>query len=219
MNAVNFLLWVKGSAFNIAVFICVAGIVLRLFEILSLGKKINYAVPKSDPLHAGWREMWRRSVPDKATLYRSWLTIVLGYVFHLGLFVVVFLLTAHMTVLRNVLGFGWANLPTPLVDAIAVITQLALIALLLHRWWHPVKRFLSTADDYVAWVATFAPLLTGYLAYHHLLLSPQMLLGLHILSVEILLVLFPFTKLMHAITLFLARWYNGVAMGIRGVKS
>jgi len=38
-------------------------------------------------------------------------------------------------------------------------------------------------------------------------------LGLHILSVELFLVVFPFTKLMHAITTFIARWFNGVTLG------
>jgi nitrate reductase gamma subunit len=47
----------------------------------------------------------------------------------------------------------------------------------------------------------------------------QTMLGLHILSVEILLILFPFTKLMHFFTLFIARWYNGAAFGRRGVQS
>ena len=45
------------------------------------------------------------------------------------------------------------------------------------------------------------------------------ILGLHILSVEVLMVLFPFTKLMHTFILFIARWYNGAVSGLRGVES
>lgn len=219
MNAVDFLLWVKGPAFTVAVVIFVVGMLLRFFEILSLGKKVNYAVPKGDPVQGGLRELWRRSVPDKATFQRSMLTIVAGYVFHLALVVVIFLLAAHIALFKSVIGFGWPNLPTPLVDASAVIGMIALVVMLIHRVQHPVKRFLSTPADYLVWGATFTPLLTGYMAYHHLLLSPQMVLGLHILSVEFLLVVFPFTKLTHAFTLFLSRWYNGASMGMRGVKS
>ncbi|WML89931.1 hypothetical protein [Thiothrix lacustris] len=220
MNEVDFLLWVKGPAFTVAVVIFVAGLVLRLFEILSLGRKHNFAVSKGDPMQGGLREMWRRSIPaDKATFERSLFTIVAGYVFHIGLFVVIFLLAAHIALIKSVIGFGWPNLPTPVVDAFAVVTMIALIAVLVHRLRHPVKRFLSKPGDYVVWAVTFLPVLTGYMAYHHLLLSPQMMLGLHILSVELLLVLFPFTKLMHAFTLFLSRWYNGATMGMRGVKS
>ena len=43
--------------------------------------------------------------------------------------------------------------------------------------------------------------------------------ALHILSVELLMVLFPFTKLSHAFTLWIARWYNGAIAGYKGVQS
>ena len=63
------------------------------------------------------------------------------------------------------------------------------------------------------------PLLTGWLAVHHLLLPYTLMLAVHILSVELLMVVFPFTKLTHAFTLFLSRWYNGAISGYRGVES
>ena len=66
---------------------------------------------------------------------------------------------------------------------------------------------------------TLLPLLTGYLAFHRMLMPYQTMLGLHILSVELLLIVFPFTKLMHSFTVFFARWYNGAAFGRRGVQS
>jgi nitrate reductase gamma subunit len=43
-------------------------------------------------------------------------------------------------------------------------------------------------------------------------------LALHILSVELLLIVIPFTKLMHLFTFALARWYNGAIAGRKGVK-
>lgn len=219
MSEVDFLLWVKGPAFTFAVVIFVAGVVLRLFEILALGRAPNYAEARGSGVKGGFREIWKRFGTDKATFNRSLFTVVAGYVFHIGLFVVIFLLAAHVELFKSVFGFGWPNLSTPVVDAFAVVTMMALIALLVHRLVNPVKRFLSTPTDYLVWTVTFLPLLTGYMAYHHLLLSPQMMLGLHILSVEILMIVFPFTKLMHTFTLFMSRWYSGYALGIRGIKS
>jgi nitrate reductase gamma subunit len=43
------------------------------------------------------------------------------------------------------------------------------------------------------------------------------MLALHILSVEILLIFLPFTKLFHAFTVFGSRWYIGKINGHRGV--
>ena len=69
------------------------------------------------------------------------------------------------------------------------------------------------------WTVTFLPLLTGYLAYHRLVNPYPLILGLHILSVNLFLVVFPFTKLTHVFTAFIARWYNGAIFGRKGVES
>ena len=106
-----------------------------------------------------------------------------------------------------------------MVDAATVVTLVVLIALLVYRLTHPVLRFLSGFGDYLVWLLTFLPLLTGYLAFHRLVNPYPLALGLHILSVEILLILFPFTKLMHTFTAFPARWYSGARAGRRGVAS
>jgi nitrate reductase gamma subunit len=95
----------------------------------------------------------------------------------------------------------------------------ALGVLLAHRLNNPVKRMLSGIGDYVAWAATLLPLLTGYLAYHHLLVEYTLMLSLHLFSVELLLVLLPFTKLFHTFSLFISRWYNGEVFGRKGVAS
>jgi hypothetical protein len=55
------------------------------------------------------------------------------------------------------------------VDIAAVAALLALIAVLASRLSNPVKRLLSGFQDYLAWLLTFLPLATGYLAFHHLL--------------------------------------------------
>lgn len=220
MNEIDFLLWVKGPAFTISIFIFITGMLIKLFEVLSLGHKKDYAMPRGNPIKGGFREIWRRFLPvDKQTFERSAFTVIAGYLFHIGLFIVIFFFVPHVLLIDSLLGLSWPTLPTPIVDAFAVITMVSLIAVLIHRLVHPVKRFLSTVMDYVVWAVTFLPLLTGYMAFHHLLLSNNSLLALHILSVEIFLIMIPFSKLSHVMTSFMARWYNGTAMGARGVKS
>jgi nitrate reductase gamma subunit len=80
-------------------------------------------------------------------------------------------------------------------------------------------RFLSRGQDYLSWLVTFLPMLTGYLAFHQALLPYKTMLALHILSVELLMVVFPFSKLMHAFTVFSSRYFNGAAAGFKGVSS
>jgi len=82
-----------------------------------------------------------------------------------------------------------------------------------------VKRLISNFDDYFSWFVTFAPLATGLLAFSHLAGWPyERLLAFHLLSVELLLVWFPFGKLMHAFTIFAARGATGLIFERRGAS-
>jgi nitrate reductase gamma subunit len=219
MSETEFLMWVRGPGFQIATIIFALGIVLRLVEIVMLGRKTNLAEAKGSEMSSGLRTIITRTVPDASTFKRSAFTITTGYIFHIGLFIVIFLYAPHILLFKDVLGFGWPALPSTVIDAVTVVTIIALIAVLVHRLKDPVKRFLSNFDDYLGWFVTILPLVTGYIAFHRVGMPAPTLIAIHILSVELLMVVFPFTKLMHAFTLFLARWYNGAISGYRGVQS
>ena len=109
-------------------------------------------------------------------------------------------------------------LPSGVIDAVGAITILSLIAALVFRLNNKVMRFLSTGGDYVAWAVTLLPVLTGYLAYNHLLLPYTTMLAVHLLSVELLMVVAPFGKLTH---MFSLPWPAGtrVTRPARGVES
>ncbi|MCG8428379.1 MAG: respiratory nitrate reductase subunit gamma [Chromatiales bacterium] len=215
----EFLLWVRGPAFDIAALIFIVGIILRLFEIFSLGRKPNFSEPRGTEFGPGMKTIMNRSFPESGTFKRQPLTVIVGYVFHIGLLISLVLFVPHIELFRETFGFGWPGLPNPIVDAAAVISIVALLAALWHRITNPVMRVLTNHEDWLVWALTFLPMLTGYLAYHRMIEPYPLVLGLHILSVEALMVFFPFTKLMHAFTLFIARWYNGAMNGRRGVES
>ena len=219
MTDTEFLLWVRGPAFNVATFIMCAGLVIRFLEIFLLGRKTDLAEARGSAAAGGFRTMIMRSVPDAGSFQRSGFTLVSGYIFHIGLFVVIFLFVPHILVFETATGLSWPGLPSNVIDAANVVTMIALLAVLIHRINDPVMRMLSGFADYLVWFVTFLPLLTGYLAFHRVGLSASMLIGLHILSVELLMILFPFTKLSHAFTLWIARWYNGAIAGYKGVQS
>ena len=70
-------------------------------------------------------------------------------------------------------------------------------AALMMRISNPVQRIISTFDDYFSWLVTFLPVITGLVATSHLGARYETLLGLHILSVALMLIWLPFGKLMH----------------------
>ena len=219
MNAVDFLLWVRGPGLAIASIIFVFGMTLKMFEIFMLGRKKNLAELRGSGIKEGFRTMITRSKhSDTYSTRHTMFTFYVGWLFHIGMFVAIFLLTPHIELLKSFLGFGWPALPTPIVDLATVIALISLLAVLFHRITNPVLKYLSVGQDYVVWALTFLPLLTGYMTYHHLFFPYTWLLGIHILSVCILLIVFPFTKLTHAFTLFISRWYNGMMGGEKGVQ-
>ena len=219
MTEIELLSWARGPGLQIATIIFVAGIVIRIVEILMLGRKANLAEAKGPEMSSGLKTVVTRTVPDRATFKRSGLTITAGYFFHIGLFVTFFLYAPHILFIKDLTGLSWPSLPTPVVDAFAVITIISLLVVLVNRLTNKVMRFLTNFEDLLTWFLTLAPLVTGYIAFHRIGFTAPTLLAVHILSVELLMIVFPFTKLMHAFTLFLARWYNGAISGYRGVAS
>ena len=219
MNHLDLLTFARGCALNWALIIFAAGIVLRLFEILGLGRKADLARPRTDSPGSGWRTIFSRTLPPPGMLKREPVTYFGGYVFHFGLFIAIFFFAPHIEFFRGMTGLHWTSLPSALVDASVVAAIVALGVLLAHRLTNKVKRMLSGWGDYVAWTATMLPLLTGYMAYHHLFVEYTLMLALHLFSVELLLVLLPFTKLFHTFSLFISRWYNGDFFGRKGVAS
>jgi len=219
MSETEFLLWVRGPGLLGATIIFVLGMAVRILEIVVLGRKRDLAEARGSAFAGGLRTIVTRSVPDTGTFRRSTFTIVAGYIFHIGLFITILLFAPHILLIDEVLGVSWPALPTTVVDATTIVTILALLAVLVHRLKDPVQRFLSRFQDYLVWFITILPLVTGYIAFHRIGLTPPMLIALHILSVELLMVAFPLTKLAHAFTLFVARYYNGAISGYRGVSS
>jgi nitrate reductase gamma subunit len=217
MNEMLFLTWVRGTGLNIAIAIFVAGIFWRLFEVYSLGRKKDLSAPRQLSGASGWHTVLRRTLPADGLLKKAPVTYIGGGVFHIGLAVVVFLFAPHIKFIQSLTGLSWPGLPSQFVDLVTIVTLAALLVLLVDRIKQPVKRFLSTFEDWFTWGLTFMPLLTGWLAVRHLLLPYTTMLALHILFVELLLVFLPFTKLFHAFTVFGSRWFNGTVNGHKGV--
>ena len=93
-----------------------------------------------------------------------------------------------------------------------------MVAGLANRLSSPVMKFISGFDDYISWLVTFLPVLTGLLASSHLGAPYETLLAIHILSVEAFLIWLPFGKLMHMFLVFVTRSQIGAHLSHRGVK-
>ncbi len=231
MNNPNFdlLMWARGPGFDIALIIFAAGIVLRIVEIIVLGRKKDLAPAKGNGVAQGIKTIFSRSIPRKGLVHYAPITYIGGYIFHLGFFIAFFFFGAHIVFLDELLGFSqwwpeaisfqWPAFGRVIIESAVALAVLAMIALMYTRLTDPVRRALSTFDDYLVWVLSILPMVTGYIAVNKLFGDPVFMLALHILSVELLMIAFPFTKLMHAFTFVMARYYNGSIQGRKGAES
>ncbi len=117
---------------------------------------------------------------------------------------------------ERILGFGWTPAPYWVFIVASQFAFAGLILLWLRRLMHPVMRKISTFDDHAAAILIFVVMLTGCLA---LLQSHDSLRAIHMLTVCLLLIYFPFSRLMHAFTFMVSRGYTGAAMARKGVNA
>lgn len=218
-TAFDVLMWARGPGFDYALIIFAAGILLRVTEFLVLGRKKDMAPAKGSPVAQGVMTIFTRSFPREGLVKFAPTTYVGGYIFHLGFFIAFLFFAPHIALFTDAFGIRWPNLSTVIIESVTALAVLALVALLVTRLTDPVRKSLSSFEDYLVWLLSLLPLVTGYVAVNKLFGDYQMVLAVHILSVEALMVVFPFTKLMHAVTFVFSRYYNGAIQGRKGAES
>ncbi len=218
----------RGPLLTLSLTIFFVGIAWRLVGILRFGAKPNLAAPRSGAIaSAAARTVFTRMLPRRGFAPSSTLVTVNPYVFHVGLAIVAFGYLPHIDFVQRLTGAGWPALPDWFVFLAAGATIVSLAIALLFRLTDPVLKLISRGDDYITWIVTMLPLLTGMAV----ILAPSSAvhareavvypvpLAIHLLSVELLLVWFPFGKLMHAILFIPGRAQLGSFNARRGVRS
>ena len=201
--------------FSLAVFSI--GVVWQLVAIVFASRKTDLSVARGSASSGAIRNVFSRFIPHREIAPQIRVQVVAGYMFHLGLFALLFFAAPHVIFLEeNFLGFGWTAMPHWGFILAAQFAFLGLIILWLRRMLNSVSRLISTLDDHVAAILTFVVMLTGCLAllegFHELRL-------LHRFTVELLLIYFPFSCLMHTFTFIPSRAFTGAWFGRRGIDS
>jgi nitrate reductase gamma subunit len=213
----------RGPLFEVALVVFLAGMAYRIVRVVSLGWQ-RTKVPAGGSAVAGVGKTYAKGlgvlpfIPWVKDSFRgNAVTFMAGGMFHLGLFVVILLGTAHMLVWKSLLGFGWPTLPLPIVDWLAAAAIVAMIALLINRLTHPVVRKISGTPEAANWLFVFVPMVTGYMMTHHMFFRYETLFTLHMLSVDVLLIWIPFSRISHFAFYFFSRTIHGMEFGRRGV--
>ncbi len=224
MDWTEILRFSRGPFFTAALLVFIGGMTYRLVRVLLLGwprdrveSRGSKAVGVVKTYLKGFLVLpfvpWvRRTFAPNA------LTYIAGGLFHISLFAVIFFGTPHMLVWKSLLGFGWPTLPLPVTDWLSAAGIVALIVLLVNRLTHPVLKILTKAPYWVIWALVFLPFATGYMMTHHLWFRYEVLFSLHMISVNLLLIGIPFSRISHFLFYFFSRTIHGAQAGKRAVN-
>ena len=140
------------------------------------------------------------------------------FLFHVCLVFTPIFLLSHNILWRESWGITWWTLPEDIADIMTLIVIFCCVFFFLRRILAPEVRFVTYDSDYLILFIAFAPFMTGFLAYHQMLLPHKTMVILHILFGEIMLIAIPFTRLGHMFYFFLTRAYMGSDQGYRHSK-
>jgi nitrate reductase gamma subunit len=212
-----FLEFVEGPLWYAAVAIFSVGVVVRLIEVFAQGRKQDLATPRAGGTLGALRTLVTRSWTAEGFTRGATFHLIAGYMFHIGLFVLLFWAAPHVVFIEErILGVGWTPAAHWVFILAADLAFAGIILLWLRRVMHPVMRKISSFDDHAGAILTFIVMFTGCMA---LLKSHDSLRAIHMLTVCLLMIYFPFSRLMHAFTFAISRSYTGAAMARKGVRA
>lgn len=221
--------WARGPMLALALAVFAIGVGWRLWHLWRLPARAWREPPGRRDFSTvdAVRASLLRMLPPSGFHPSATLVTLNPYLFHIGLALVFFGYAPHIAFVRRLSGLTWPALPDAVMYLAAAVTIISLLMALLFRLTDPVLREISRADDILTWALTMLPLLTGMGVVGEpssALLSREAPLyrtplALHLLSVELLLVWFPFGKLMHALLVWPGRMQLARFLGRRGVRA
>ena len=211
--------FIEGPLWYFALAVFLLGVGWRLIALLAMKRPVDLSQSRTGTAGASGavKALIVHSVPHCGNPSRTLYNFLVGYLFHIGLFVLVLFAAPHVDFIQERLigvDIGWPKMPRWGFIVAAEAAFAGLILLYMHRLTDPVKKVLSDVDDHMGVWLTFIVMLTGCLALQE---AHAGLRAFHLLTVEILMIYFPFSRLMHAFTFAFARVRTGATYGRRGV--
>ncbi|MCB1527397.1 MAG: hypothetical protein KDJ45_06825 [Hyphomicrobiaceae bacterium] len=211
--------FIEGPLWYLALAVFLAGVAWRLIVLLTMKRSSDLSKQRTGTggMAGALKAIIVHSIPHGGNASRTVYNFVTGYLFHIGLFVLVLFAAPHVDFIQERLigtEIGWPKLPHWGFIVAAEAAFAGLILLYMRRLTDPVRKVLSDVDDHIGAWLLFIVMLTGCLALQE---AHAGLRAFHMLTVEMLLIYFPFSRLMHAFTFVFARARTGATYGRRGV--
>jgi nitrate reductase gamma subunit len=207
--------FISGPLWYFSSIFFVVAVLWRIISIVRFPRNKNLAKPRVTTGGGAISTIFRRFFPYPEFYEVSRVRIIAGYMFHIGLIILLFFAVPHVEFVTELVGISWSSLPHWAFIVSAQVSFLGLLYLWIFRLMNPVTKMLSTRGDHIGSILVFIVMLTGCLALGR---SHEFLRLTHLLSVELLLLYFPFSSLMHAFTFPFSRGFTGAIYHRRGMN-
>ncbi len=139
--------------------------------------------------------------------------------FHLSLLVLPFFIQGHTMMVGFATEIYVPALPDVLVDLLTLLTLLWVFIFFIRRMCIREVRAITSFSDFAMLGLAAAPFLTGFMAYHQFF-DYRTMLVLHMAAGELMLMLIPFTRMIHMLYFFLNRFImvHQYTLGNRGTR-
>ena len=125
--------------------------------------------------------------------------------FHANLVILPFFVQGHTMMVGFATDLFLPSLSDVFVDLMTILTILCVLVFFIRRLYVKEVRSITSFSDFTMLALAGAPFLTGFMAYHQFF-DYRTMIVLHIASGELMLMLIPFTRLVHMIYFFLNRF-------------
>ncbi|MBA3012133.1 MAG: respiratory nitrate reductase subunit gamma [Proteobacteria bacterium] len=209
----TFLGFIMGPMVWISALICIFGLLVKFILIIKeVYEKERYLLSYITVRHSlrsiiAWLiPFYPRSTRMRPVYYG------ISYLFHVLLFLLPVFLMSHIVLINESFNLSWPAMNDTAADILTIGVIFALVFFVLRRRFIPDVRFLTSFMDYILILMVLLPFVTGFLAYHQVILYKWIVIA-HVLSGEVLLIVIPFSRFSHMITAPLTRAYTGSEFG------
>jgi len=211
--------FLSGPLFKVSLLVFVIGLAVRIVQyVRGLDWKLErvaYAYAgKEGAIGAAW-SIFKWLVPFGTHSWRKQgFATFAFFLFHLGVVICPLFLAGHTVLMDSAFGFSLPSLPVCAGDVLALLGFAGGIMLLLRRIALPEVRFLTDWKDLSILGLCIFTLGTGMLARFQIGCY-ELMIGAHMLSGELILILAPFTKLSHIALFFASRAQLGIDFAVK----
>jgi nitrate reductase gamma subunit len=204
--------FVRGPLVWIAFIGFFGGLTLRFVTMARAAQRERVVIPTFDA-RFGLRSILHWVIPFAGVNMRHRpLYTLLSYVFHICVLATPVFLLGHILLWRESWGVSWWPLPEGVADVMTVIVIAGCVYFMIRRLVRPEVRNVSYLSDFLLALLVMAPFATG-LAAHYQWLPYRQTLVVHIACGALLLVVIPWTRLVHMMWFPFTRAYMGSEFG------